>query len=182
MKTRGNLSKLLPALMLTITISLVTEGQKNSTTDFTTSPEGVIHQIRNQAVDVIGTGLWINNVSMKAQRHFIRNFDSATTVVWHSNKSGYVAYSKTDDITTRVYYDTRGTYLCQIRWYHESNLAKDIRHIIRSRFYDYKIYSVAEFGVNNAVFYEVILEDDAHWKKIRVVNGEFENETTLNKA
>jgi hypothetical protein len=61
-----------------------------------------------------------------------------------------------------------------IRYYNEEKLPREVRHLVKSNYYDFSIYHVSEFRSNGKTAYVVVLEDKTSWKKIKVVDSEFE--------
>ena len=72
------------------------------------------------------------------------------------------------------YYDKNGDFEYSLHYYKEDKLPRDVRHVVRSRFYDFSIYQVTEVKRNNKIAYVIKLEDKAIWKTIKVVDGEIE--------
>jgi hypothetical protein len=75
-----------------------------------------------------------------------------------------VKFSK-DNIDTRVYYSKKGRRLATIRDFTEENLPKDIRHLVRSTYYDHSIFRVSEVTVDSQMAYVIILEDKPPGRK-----------------
>jgi len=125
----------------------------------------------------VAQGLTTVSVSTKAVKNFTKNYKQAENANWFVIKDGFLAEFKKDGITTKVYYDPKGRWVGNLLSYFEDKLSRDIRHLVKSHYYDYNIYYVQEITVANGItVYLVKLEDKTSFKTIRVQDGEM-NET-----
>ena len=116
-----------------------------------------------------------NEISTKAVRNFIRDYRNVTDAEWFRSPSGsFVVYFTSDIINNTIYYNKEGDAELIIRYYYEEKLPREVRHLVRSNYYDFSIYHVSEFTSNGKTAYLVVLEDKTSWKKIKVVDGEIE--------
>jgi len=119
--------------------------------------------------------LSLNEVSAKAMRGFLKNHKDVTDVKWFRTLNGMTAAIFTSNgIRMFEYYDKNGDFEYSLHYYKEDKLPRDVRHVVRSRFYDFSIYQVTEVKRNNKIAYLIKLEDKAIWKTIKVVDGEIE--------
>jgi hypothetical protein len=114
------------------------------------------------------------SVNMKALKDFNKTFKEVDDANWFKTKEGFIAQFKKDGISTRVDYNRKGRFLAMIRYYDENKLPKDVRHLVRSNYYDYKINLVIEVTYDNITAYLVKIEDEKTTKTIRVIDGEWE--------
>ena len=114
----------------------------------------------------------INNVNIKAVRDFTRSYKNATQVKWVVLDDGFLAHCYYDSIQTRIVYDNRGNRVCVFRSYGESKLPRDIRHVVKSQYYDYNIFCVTELTNRNGTIYFIKIEDASQWKTLRVGDGD----------
>lgn len=121
--------------------------------------------------------LFINEVSTKAQRNFVRDFKNAAGTTWYKLNDGFVAYFTQNETNTRVGYDKKGNYMWTIQDYAEDKLPFDIRHIVKSAYYDLTIHHVDEVKTDRSLVYIIKLEGKATWKTVKVADGEM---TVLN--
>jgi hypothetical protein len=77
-------------------------------------------------------------------RNFIRTYKGVTNEKWIEIQNGFVAMFSLNDIDYQVTYDKKGTLVRAIRSYQEAKLAPNLRHIIKSNYYDYDINLVQE--------------------------------------
>ena len=69
-----------------------------------------------------------------------------------------------------------------IRYYKEDRLPNNVRHLVKSRYYDFDIYQVTEVTRNGTMAYVIKLEDEKHWKTIKVVEDELQELDELSKG
>jgi hypothetical protein len=113
-------------------------------------------------------------VNSKALKDFTKNFKAANNASWYEIKDGFVAKFQENGVETNAYYDTKGRWASTIRNYGEDKLPKDIRHLVKSNYYDYSIFLVNEVTVGNKTAYLVRMEDKTTLKTIRVIDGEMD--------
>jgi hypothetical protein len=111
-------------------------------------------------------------VSPKAVKHFSRDYKRVTDVNWFKANDGFVAYFTVDGIKTRAFYDRKGHDAGTIRDYSEDKLPRDVRHLVRSTYYDFNITYVYEVTYDGVTAYLVHMQDQTHWKTVKVIDGE----------
>jgi hypothetical protein len=121
-------------------------------------------------------------ISTKAVKNFTKTYKNADNANWFVIKDGYLAEFKQDGITTKVYYDPKGRWVGNLRSYFEDKLPRDIRHRVKSHYYDYNIYYVQEITVGNATVYLVKIEDKTFSKTIRVQDDEMNEAEAFTKS
>ncbi len=134
---------------------------------------------RNLSVNQGTTSISIN---AKAVKDFSKTYKHAANASWYELSDGYVAKFEKDGVTTKVYYDTKGRLLGNIQSYFENKLARDIRHQVKSHYYDHNIYYVHELTVGDHKVYIVKLEGKKDWKTIRITDGEMEETESFQKT
>lgn len=117
----------------------------------------------------------LNEVSSKALRDFKRNHKNIAEVKWFQSSTGFIAVFVTDGgIKSFNYYDDNGGFEYMLRYYKEEKLPKDVRHLVKSRYYDFDIYQVTEVTRNDKQAYVIKLQDKDHWKTIKVADNEIQ--------
>ena len=133
-----------------------------------------------------GAVLLINtaDINARALKEFSKAFKTATNASWYEipGGSGFVAKFKQDGIDTRVNYDRKGRWTGTILTYTEAHLPKDVRHMVKSNYYDYNIFLVQEVKVGDKTAYLVKIEDEKTFKTIRVVDGEMDEFESYKKG
>lgn len=121
---------------------------------------------------------YINDISSKAIRDFIRRFDSTVGENWSKITNGYIAFFEKDNIRFKVYYDSKGYWDNTMRTYTEKYLPFDVRHAVKSTYYDFNIYHVTEIESHDQpLIYFIYLrkgEDETSFKTITYSAGEME--------
>src|SRR5687767_2892082 len=129
-----------------------------------------------------GTAPAFAGISTKAVKNFTKTYKNADNANWFVIKDGYLAQFKQDGITTKVFYNPKGRWIGNLRCYFEDKLPRDIRHLVKSHYYDYNIFYVQEVTVGNATVYLVKIEDKTSLKTIRVQDGEMNETEVLKKS
>lgn len=123
----------------------------------------------------------LGEVNSKILRSFYKSYGEQPDATWSKTDNGFAVSFKNDDVKTNVYYKNNGSEEYKINYYSEDQMPADIRHIIKSNFYDYAITQVSEVHKNNSLGYYVKVEDKYSIKTVRVMNEEWEVTETLVK-
>ncbi|MGH2649565.1 MAG: hypothetical protein ACRDE8_18445 [Ginsengibacter sp.] len=113
----------------------------------------------------------IDVANTKALKDFQKSYKDASNEKWLKNPYGYTAEFVSNGINTLVYYDKKGNWAASLKTYGEEKFLRDIRGIVKSKYYDYKILQVQEIetiNTNNIPTYLVYLEDGNDFMKVRV--------------
>jgi hypothetical protein len=113
------------------------------------------------------------DVNPNALKDFHRSFKNISREEWYKVTDGFIADFKENEIETKVAYDQKGKWHCTVRTFGENQLPYDVRDLVKSRYYDYKILVVYEIRHDNTV-YILKMEDATTLKTLRVVDGEIE--------
>jgi hypothetical protein len=118
-----------------------------------------------------GSG-YLNHLSTKAARDFAERFPEVEGK-WFAAKNGFVVRFVIDSIGCRAAYDARGNWVYTIRVYGEWKMPKQVRHLVKSTYYDYTITQVEEIDrPNEHKVYLVHMYDATTWKNVQVRDGE----------
>ena len=116
-----------------------------------------------------------NNISPKAIRGFKKTYANVTNESWMQIKDGFSARFNSNGIKTNIRYDKKGNWAGSIKSYGEDKLPHEIRHIVKSAYYDYRIVFAQEIETLESVgvpTYIVFLEDNTSIKLVRIFGGE----------
>ncbi|HXL55572.1 MAG TPA: hypothetical protein VN958_04895 [Chitinophagaceae bacterium] len=113
------------------------------------------------------------DVNEKAVKDFTKSFKNISGEQWYKVSDGFIASFKENGIETKVAYDQKGRWHCTVRTSNESQLPSDVRDLVKSRYYDFKILVVYEIKHDNTV-YILKMEDASTLKTLRVADGEIE--------
>jgi len=163
-----------------LAISLIFYGQASaaglSFSDNISSAESSASKIN------VGT-LQRSDIRAKAVRNFVRSYKNVSNEKWYNVQDGFIAMFILDDINYRVDYDKKGNWLHTIRTYDENKLPSDVRHLVKSSYYDYNIIVVQDIEIpwepfmgfaTNPFIYIVHLEGKTKLINLRVSNGEMD--------
>jgi len=115
------------------------------------------------------------NVNQRAVKDLARSFKNVSDERWFEASDGYIVKFTSNDIDYRVDYDKKGHWLHTIRTYGENTLPKEIRHLVKSSYYDYAITLVQEIEQpRNTFTYIVHVEGKTDLIKLRISDGEEE--------
>jgi hypothetical protein len=112
----------------------------------------------------------ISRVHTRAMRDFLKRDKTASNVDWMIVETGYVAkYTDENNSNCRTVYNSRGGFVYTIRQYYENKMPRDIRHIVKSEYYDYTITLVEQIEeTRRPLVYVVHMEDATTLKNVRV--------------
>jgi hypothetical protein len=124
----------------------------------------------------VGTGIsFRNDINTKAVRNFIRDYKNVSDAKWVKLDNGFsFVFFSLNGIYTRLLYNKKGDCECLIRDYFEDKLPREIRHLVKSTYYDFSIYHINEVTTNGKTAYIIKMEDKTTWKTIRVADNEME--------
>jgi hypothetical protein len=117
---------------------------------------------------------YLNEINTRVLRSFMATYWNATNPQWVKYAEGFVVYFKSNSIQHRVYYDKSGILQCTIRQYFEKDLPRDIRHLVKSVYYDYSIFLIDEVTVDDKTSYVIKIEDKTSFKEIKIEDGDME--------
>jgi hypothetical protein len=121
-------------------------------------------------------------LSTKALKNFGKTFKETDNATWVEIVDGFKAEFTKEGIETKVFYDRKGRWVANVRNYQEDKLPKDIRHRVKSIYYDYSIFYVQEITVGDKMAYLVKMEDKNSVKTIRVADGEMDEYLAFEKS
>ncbi|MBS1574549.1 MAG: hypothetical protein JST09_04525 [Bacteroidetes bacterium] len=125
----------------------------------------------------------IADINARALKQFNKTFKSIANAKWYeTQEGGFVAKFQENGVDTRANYDHKGNWKGTIRTYTEENLPKDIRHLVKSTYYDYTIFLVQEVSVGDKTAFLVKIEDANTLKTIRVIDGEMDEYESYRKG
>jgi hypothetical protein len=118
----------------------------------------------------------VSRVHTRAMRDFLKRDKTASNVDWMIVETGFVAkYTDENNSNCRTVYNNRGDFVYTIRQYYENKMPRDIRHIVKSVYYDYTITLVEEIEeTRRPLVYVVHMEDATTLKNVSVCEREME--------
>ena len=135
-------------------------------------PRNVIKIDKLMLTDAMAAGP--DALNAKALKSFKKSFKDVSGEKWIKNEYGVTARFTINDINNVIYYDKTGHWQASIKTYHEDQLDRNVRAIIKSRYFDYKITQVQEIENNDTdgtPTYIVHIEGEKDFMLIRVSDG-----------
>jgi hypothetical protein len=114
-------------------------------------------------------------ISPRAVKDFMNTHKNVTGESWMKTKDGFSVRFNSDDVRTTIYYDKKGNWSGSIKIYGEEKLLREVRHVVKSTYYDYNIVYAQEIETTDSdgvPTYVVCVEDKTKIKMIRIRDGE----------
>lgn len=114
-------------------------------------------------------------ISTRALRNFANTYRNVRGESWMKTKDGFSANFISDAIRTTIFYDDKGYWVASVKYFNEEKIPHEIRHTIKSTYYDYNIIYTQEVETTDSEgvpTYIVCLEDKTNIKLIRIRAGE----------
>ena len=114
-------------------------------------------------------------VNTKAEMNFTKTYKNATDILWYPlNDKRLMVRFFDNSIQTKIFYNRKGSQETMVRYYTEDKLPNEVRHVVKTTYYDFNIFLVIEVTVGNQIAYLVKVDNKTCTKTIRVMNGEMD--------
>jgi len=163
-----------------LAISLISLGQAaNTELAFTKNSPPAETSVSKAA----GNSLNRSTVISKARRNFVSSYKDVADEKWYNVVGGLVATFTRDDVGYQVGYDKKGSWVNTIRTYDENKLSPEIRHAVKSTYYDYNINLVQEIETPyNPTTYLIQLIGKTEIISLKMCEGEMSVLKTFTKS
>ena len=122
-------------------------------------------------------------ISRKMAKNFTKAYSRAENITISTGENDFTFVScYVDGIRNRIAYDKKGHWHSTLRFYSEDELSRDVRHLVKSNYYDFSIAGVTEVKYNGKLAHVISLESKTEWKKLKVVDGEMEVMESFKKS
>jgi hypothetical protein len=114
-------------------------------------------------------------ISPRAVKDFVNTHKNVKGESWMKTKDGFSVRFNSDDVRTTIYYDKKGNWAGSIKIYGEEKMLRDIRHLVKSTYYDYNIVYAQEIETTDSdglPTYVICVDDKTKIKMIRICDGE----------
>jgi hypothetical protein len=114
-------------------------------------------------------------ISPRALKNFADTYKNVSGERWAKVKGGFSVLFTLNDIRTAILYDSRGHWVGSIKYYNEEKMIHEVRHIVKSTYYDYNIIYAQEVetaDTKGMPTYIICLEDKTNIKMVRICDGE----------
>ena len=112
-----------------------------------------------------------SEINPHALRNFSKHYKNISNVSWFKTDEGYNARFIADDINTIALFNKKGNWIASLEVFLEDKMPRDIRHLVKGKYYDYKIDYVKVIKtveLRNIETYFVGLEDQNEYKILRI--------------
>ena len=134
-------------------------------------------------VDSENSSSFVGTVTPGVVRSFIKAYREVSNEKWFQVEEGFVAMFNLHDIDYQVAYDKKGNLLHTIRTYDEARMSQDLRHIVKSEYYDYEINLVQEVErPNSPTIFAIQLLGKTKLINLSVCDGGIEILQEFNKS
>lgn len=124
------------------------------------------------------TYLRATQVNINAVRHFTRSYKNIEDARWFKTDDGYIANFLSKGIDTRIVYDDKGRWLHNIFVYTEDKLSFNMRHRVKSEYYDDDITEVRQYETRDKTVYIIFMKDQqSNTKVLQVTDDEIKDVT-----
>ena len=116
-------------------------------------------------------------------RNFLKTYKDVSDEKWIEVKEGFVAMFNLNDMDYQVAYTKKGDLIRTIRSYNEDKMAPDVRHVVKSTYYDFEINRVHEIETpHDPITYVVQLVGKKELINLQIYDGEMELLQRFNKS
>ena len=121
-------------------------------------------------------------VSEKIQTGFYKSFTDAENVKWYEVDKKILATFSMNEMNHRTLLNKRGGVIYHISYGSEKNLPVEVRKIVKSTYFDYKITMAVKVEEDKRTIWVVDMEDDKTLITVKVENEEMEEVRKLQKS
>jgi hypothetical protein len=115
------------------------------------------------------------SINRKMAKNFTKSYSNAENISITTGERNVTFVScYIDGIRNRIAYDKKGHWHSTLRFYSENELPREVRHLVKSNYYDFNIAGVTEVQYDGKLAHVLSLESKTEWKKLKVVDGEME--------
>ena len=140
------------------------------------SPDKNTSETKNTREKV--TYLKVTQVNIIAIRHFLRSHENISDARWFKTEDGYIANFLSKGIDTRIVYDDKGRWLYNLLVYTEDRLPLDIRHRVKSEYYDDDITEIRQYEARDKTVYIILMKDQQSNTKVLQVSDDETKDVT----
>jgi len=126
---------------------------------------------------------YAGRVNPSVIRSFLKTYKDVSGERWFEVKEGVIAMFDYNGVDYQVAYSKKGNLVRTIRSYNEDKMQPDLRHIVKSTYYDYDINRVHEIETPlNPVTYVVQLVGKKELINLKICEGEMEVLQKFNRS
>ena len=166
-----NLHRITRPFLMSFVLVVATISVINANDHIITQPDPAIEGRWDITIDVDGkeSPSWLE-IRHSGSKRLIGQFVGITG----SARPVSIVHFKDGKRSTNVYFSPKGAIDYRVNYYFEDELPREVRHTVKSNFYDYFITHVSEVHKGDFVCYFVKIEDKTSIKTVRVTDDEYE--------
>lgn len=150
-------------------------GQKLNLSAVLTPKEGMT--LERSTAAIVEDANPLSGINAKAIKDFSKSNKDVDNATWLTNKEGFTATFKANDVYNVIYYNKKGQWEGALKGYTEDKLAADLRKMIKRVYYDYAITYIHEaetVNSNHEPTYIIHMQNDTTLMLLRIYDGEME--------
>jgi hypothetical protein len=126
---------------------------------------------------------FVGRVNPPVIRNFLKTYKDVSDEKWIEVKGGFVAVFNYNGMDHQVAYTKKGNLVRTIRSYGEDKMPADLRHIVKSNYYDYEITHVHEIETPlDPITYVVQLAGKKEFINLGIYDGQIEVLQKFNRS
>ena len=111
-------------------------------------------------------------VNNRALRDFEKKYKNVESVRWFKTDDGFLVRFLSNGVLTNVFYTKKGNWFVRSKQYGEDLLPKDVRHLVKSEYYDFEIETIIEVNTIDKTAYVIVMHDSTSILELSVMDGE----------
>ena len=125
----------------------------------------------------------VGRVKPPVIRSFLKTYKDVSDEKWIEEKEGFVAMFNLNGTDYQVAYTRNGNLIRTIRSYNEDKMPQDVRHIVKSTYYDFEINRVHEIETpRDPITYVIQLVGKEELINLEINDGDMEVFQRFNKS
>jgi len=119
--------------------------------------------------------------NFKVTNHINSNFKNISNLLLSSADNLTIAKFKMNDKSAKVVYDKKGNWSYTMLTYHEDQMPKDIKSLIKDNYKGFTISLIHEIKQPDITCYMIYLDEETSFKHVLVYNDEIIKDESFNK-
>jgi hypothetical protein len=115
-------------------------------------------------------------------KNFAKYFPTAENPKWYALQDGFFVKYRIVEEANQSVFTKKGELVYTLTYGYESNLPRDIRQEVKSRYFDYQIKGITKLSQFDKVVYLVHLEGDRNFITLRLDDVDMEEIQKLTKS
>ena len=122
------------------------------------------------------------SINAKINSAFEQFFKNASHITWYEVDRKFLVKFIQNDQVNRALFTRNGQLIYHISYGFEKHLPIEVRHLVRSKYYDQSIIRVLKVNQEKRIIWVISLEDDKDHIMVRVEDNELEETQRMHKS